>query len=93
MASDKAKSAHLISEPPNKRGSIPVILFHGQAEAWSTESSAVPYSYLAAGPKVINESAPQFLGTGAWFEYSNGLEIFHLRWCATHSRFWSQESR
>jgi hypothetical protein len=93
MGSDKAKSAHMISEPPNKRASIPVLLFHGQAEAWSTESSAVPYSQLAAVTRVINESVPQFLGTGAWFEYSNGLEIFHPHSCATHSRFWSQESR
>jgi hypothetical protein len=44
LGSDKAKSAHLISEPPNKQGSIPVLSFEGQAEASSTDSSAVPYS-------------------------------------------------
>jgi hypothetical protein len=44
LRSDKAKSAHTISEPPNKQGSIPVLSFQGQAEASSTEFSAVPYS-------------------------------------------------
>jgi len=44
LGSDKAKSAHLTSEPPNKRRSIPALPFQGQAEASSTESSSVPYS-------------------------------------------------
>jgi hypothetical protein len=90
--SDKAKSEHTIAEAPNKPWSAPIVSFQGQAEASSTESSALPYSYLAAGAGVYDASAPHILGKGAWSEFSNGRQIFDLRLRATRSRFWPPES-